>query len=78
MTLKLLLTIIMLVIKKCYETLIHLKNVLNLKTYIKMSITVYGMRKISEKAMSLKMFRDWNSTREIRRRAPHHELWPIS
>ena len=34
------------------------------------------MRKISEKAMSRKMLRCWNSTREISKRAPHQLFWP--
>lgn len=34
------------------------------------------MRNISAKAINRRMLRDWNSTMEMRSRAPHQELWP--
>jgi hypothetical protein len=45
--------------------------------HIKTNRTVRGIIMISVKAMSLRMFKDWNSTSEMSRRAPHHEFWPM-
>ena len=46
-------------------------------TYMKVNTTAKGIIKISEKEAAFKIFAAWNSTNEIRKRAPHHEFWPI-
>jgi len=45
-------------------------------THKKMPNTMKGIRKISVNETSLRIFLDWNSTREMRRRAPHQTFWP--
>lgn len=45
-------------------------------TYKNTDTTATGIRKISEKAINLKMFLCWNSTSEINKRAPHQLFWP--
>lgn len=45
-------------------------------TYVKTAMMAKGMRKISENAINLKIFRCWNSTKDIIKRAPHQLFWP--
>lgn len=45
-------------------------------THRKTETMATGIRKISEKAINLKMFLCWNSTSEINKRAPHQLFWP--
>lgn len=47
-----------------------------MNTYKKTRMITRGIKKISEKAAKRRMFRVWNSTSEMRRRAPHHEFCP--
>lgn len=46
--------------------------------YIKVKTIASGIMKISENAAAFKIFVAWNSTNEIRKRAPHHEFCPIN
>lgn len=45
-------------------------------TYNKMKTIANGIKKISQNAAKRRIFVVCNSTIEMSKRAPHHELWP--